>query len=84
MYIHIGKNVLLNEKNILGIFDMETTTVSHITRDYLAQIQKKRRIVNIFDEIPKTFVVYCEDGQITVYLTQFSTNTILKRKTELF
>ena len=84
MYIHIGKNVLLNEKNILGIFDMETTTVSHITRDFLAEIQKKRRIVNIFDEIPKTFVVYCEDGQITVYLTQFSTTTILKRKTELF
>ena len=42
MYIHLGQNTVVNDKEIIGVFDLETTTVSKITRDYLSKNEKKK------------------------------------------
>lgn len=65
---------------IVGIFDMETSTISKISRAYLAQAEKSGHVVNVSAELPKSFVV-CqkEDGQVTVYISQISTSTLRKR-----
>ena len=36
MYLHLGSNYIINDSDILGIFDIETTTVSPITNKYLS------------------------------------------------
>ena len=28
MYIHLGRDYVLNDRDIIGIFDLETTTIS--------------------------------------------------------
>ena len=38
MYIHLGMGVVVREEDVVGIFDMENTTVSGATRDFLKQI----------------------------------------------
>ena len=38
MYLHIGNNKNVKLSDIVGIFDLETTTISKITRDFLAGI----------------------------------------------
>ena len=55
-------------------------TVSKATRDYLAKAEKAGRVVNVSAELPKSFIV-CENEkkEITVYICQLSTATLLKR-----
>ena len=80
MYLHIGQNTVIRTQDILGIFDMETSTVSQTTRHVLAQAEKAGRVVNGSFEMPKSFLLCSrEDRGITCYITQISTATLLKR-----
>jgi len=67
------------KKNIVGIFDMDTTTVSKHTRNYLTLAEKSGRVVNVSYELPKSFVVSVENGNVVVYISQLSSQTLLKR-----
>ena len=80
MYLHLGQDTVIKMDEIVGIFDLETATVSKISRDYLAWAQKSGQVVNVSLELPKSFVV-CrgETGRLTVYISQISTATLLKR-----
>lgn len=80
MYLHLGQDTVIKIEDIIGIFDMETSTISKSTRNYLADAQKRNRVVNVSMEMPKSFVLCCgKDGGITVYITQISSSTLLKR-----
>ncbi|MDF2685171.1 MAG: hypothetical protein K0S55_352 [Clostridia bacterium] len=79
MYLHIGLNYLINTKHIVGIFDIENTSGSLLTRRFLAEAQNRYEIISVTEELPKSFIIYNEKGKTTVYLTQFSTVTLQKR-----
>lgn len=80
MYIHLGQDTVVKKEDIIGIFDLDNTTISKRTRDYLAKAEKQGRVINVSFELPKSFIV-CrnkEKGQI-VYISQLSSTTLLKR-----
>jgi len=79
MYLHLGQSVVVPEAEIIGIFDLDNTTGSRITRDFLGEAEKKGCIVNVSDELPRSFIVSGKDKNITVYLSQLSPQTLLKR-----
>ena len=79
MYLHAGNNKIIREKDIIGIFDMDNSTVSHITRKYLAQAEKEDRLLAAKDEIPKSFIVYKKDGMIKVCISQISCASLIGR-----
>ena len=83
MYLNIGSDMAVRDRSIIGIFDMDNTTSSHITRKFLNNMEKMGRIVNIAEDIPKTFVLCDDMGKITVYLSQLSSQTLLKRSTSM-
>jgi len=58
IYLHIGNNRTVRERDVIGIFDMDTATVSSETRKYLRDMEKKGRTENVKDEIPKSFLIY--------------------------
>ena len=80
MLLHLGNDYTVNTKNIVGIFDIENTSTSQITKDFLNEAAKKKRVVNCTFEMPKSFVV-CIDKDLTetVYISQMSCATLLKR-----
>ncbi|WBY64449.1 MAG: DUF370 domain-containing protein [Thermocaproicibacter melissae] len=80
MFLHLGQDIVIRMKDVIGIFDLETSTISNTTRDYLAAAQKAGQVVSISDEMPKSFIL-CQDskGKIIVYTSQISTATLLKR-----
>lgn len=80
MYLHLGKNTVIKTKNIVGIFDMDTSTISKNTRDYLAKAEKAGRVINVSMELPKSFVVCRDTDGIKVYISQISSQTLQKRK----
>ena len=51
MYLHIGLNYLIKTKYIVGIFDMENTTTSSITKRFLADAEKFGEVVSATQEI---------------------------------
>lgn len=79
MYLHLGQNTVINQKTVIGIFDIDNTTVSKITREYLAKAQSSGKIFDVSGELPKSFIVCSESGKITVYISQLSPSTLLKR-----
>ncbi len=80
MYLHLGQDTVITYEEILGIFDLDATTVSKATRDYLANATKTGRVVNVSMDLPKSFIV-CRntDGTTTVYISPISPSTLLKR-----
>ena len=80
MYLHLGSSVVIPQREILGIYDLDNASWSHITRSFLSTAEKEGRVVSVGDDLPKSFLV-CEDrtGEITVYLSQLSSATLLKR-----
>ena len=83
MYLHLGQNVVVPEAAIIGVFDLDNTTGSYITREYLSQAEKERKIINVSDDIPKSFVVCNENDNTRIYLSQLSSQTLLKRSGEM-
>ena len=92
MYLHLGQNVVVPTKDVIGIFDLDNTTGSHITRAFLKNAEKAGQIVNISDDLPKSFIVCRESGSLSlrdgapsrdggtkVYLSQLASSTLFKR-----
>ncbi len=81
MFLHLGENTVISTENLIGIFDIDNTTVSKTTRDYLTKMQKDKKIVDVSYDIPKSFIL-CRDketGEDVVYISPISTQTLLKR-----
>jgi len=79
MYLHLGQSVVVPEASVVGVFDLDNTTGSHITRKFLGSAEKAGRVISVSDELPKSFVVCGEDDEMTIYLSQLSSQTLLKR-----
>lgn len=80
MYLHLGENTVVRIDSIIGIFDMDTSTISKWTKDYLSNATKNKRVINVSMELPKSFVVCNENNEIKVYVSQISSQTLMKRK----
>ncbi len=82
MYLHLGAGAVVRTDSIVGVFDLDNTSQSQLTRRYLAAAEKNGQVVNVAEDIPKSFVV-CRDGDKTaVYLSQMSPQTLFKRIAE--
>ena len=55
MYLHLGQDIIVNEREIVGVFDLDNSTISRHTRDFLSRAQKEGRVVNVSMELPKSF-----------------------------
>lgn len=79
-YLHLGNDTSIKIENILGIFDLDTTTVSKHTKKFLFNCEKENMIVNIKEyELPKSFIFYDFDGEYSVYISNISSQTLVKR-----
>ena len=79
MYLHLGDEVMAKNRQIIGVFDLDTSTVTKATRDFLAEAQKKGIVVNISENLPKSFVLYEENGQFRVFISPLAASTLRRR-----
>ncbi|MBQ8357961.1 MAG: DUF370 domain-containing protein [Clostridia bacterium] len=79
MYLHIGNNRNIREREIIGIFDADTATVASTTRKFLSMAQKKGLVESSTEEIPKSFVLYRDNGKYNICFSQLSTSALLGR-----
>ena len=75
MYLHIGEDTVIRDREIIGIFDMDTSTVNKATRDYLKKAEQEKRVVYVNYDLPKCFVVTNKK----IYISPINTATLNKR-----
>ena len=83
MYLHIGNDFVLNEKDVIGIFDFDHISTSHVTMEYLKELEQDSRLISVSDELPKSFVLSVREGMEIGYLSPLSSRTIQHRNTIL-
>lgn len=60
MYLFLGGDISVREDSIIGVFDMDNTTVAASTRKFLSRAQKEGRVVTVSYELPKSFCLTSE------------------------
>lgn len=79
MFVHIGGDVVIPLKNIIAIMDMETTTISKDTRDFLKIAEEEGFVESISSDLPKSFIITEQEKKSKIYLSNISSVTLLKR-----
>ena len=79
MYLHIGKGTVIPTEEIVAIFDLDLTSQSYLTRQYLKRAEQSGRVVSASEDLPKSFLVCESKGKTTVYLSQMAAATLLRR-----
>ncbi len=79
MYLHLGQNIVVRTDEILGVFDLDNSTVSKHTKKFLRIAQKEKRVVNVSMELPKSFIVCEKNGKRIIYISQIAPSTLLRR-----
>jgi len=78
MYLSIGNDMAVRDTSLIGIFDLDNTTTSKRTREFLESAEKEGQVVPC-DDLPKSFVLTAEYGLSRVYLTSLASATLEKR-----
>ena len=85
MYLSIGKNSVVREEEIIGIFDLDICSQSRITREFLSAAEKSGCVVNAAEDIPNSFLICSrrksrtEQDSAVLWLSQSSSRTLEKR-----
>jgi len=79
MYVHLGGDTVVLQKDIIAIFDLEITSISKITREFLNVAEEEGFVVNVSEDLPKSYVLTEKDNESKVYISPISAATLLKR-----
>lgn len=75
IYLHIGNNYSVDVREIIGIFDMDNTTVTSCTKKLLDKAEKEKRLFLATYELPKTYII----TKKRIYISQLAASTLKKR-----
>lgn len=75
MYVHIGGDYALPISEIVGIMDIENTSTSFVTREFLRKKEQEGKVITTTFDLPKSFIV----TKTHVYITPVTSATLEKR-----
>ncbi len=79
MFLHLGENVVVPIKDVIGIFDLQTTMYSSDTIQFLRMAEEDGFVERITNDKPKSFVIAEVDKKSKIYLSPISSSTLTKR-----
>ena len=80
MFLHLGSDVVVSLKEVIAIFDLEGTSISKRTREFLDASQKKGIVVDVSKyDLPKSYILCQKNKNIYLYISPLSAATIYKR-----
>ncbi|WP_125154236.1 extracellular matrix regulator RemB [Clostridium rectalis] len=84
MFLHLGENVVVPLKDIIGIFDIETSMYSSDTTQFLRLAEEDGFVERITKEKPKSFIIAEVDKKSKIYLSPISSTTLTKRSQAIY
>ena len=82
MYLHIGNGQSVKKKDIIGIFDLDTSTVTKTGKDFINNLEKAGAVEYADDDLPRSFVLVSEGDSCKVRLSRISSKGLLARLEE--
>lgn len=82
MYLHIGNKKSVRKKDIIGIFDLDTSTVTKTGKDFIARLEKVGAVEYDDDDLPRSFVLISEGKMSKARLSRISVRGLLIRINE--
>lgn len=82
MYLHIGNGVSIKEDKIIGIFDLDTATVSKITKRFINKNEKEGNVEYTDYDLPRSFIVCDGKGECNIKLSRISSVGLKQRLDE--
>lgn len=79
MYLHLGGDTVVAQKDIIAIFDLDITSTSKITREFLHVAEEEGFVVNVSMDLPKSYVLAEVNRETRVFISPISAATLLKR-----
>ncbi|MGE5627108.1 MAG: extracellular matrix regulator RemB [Solirubrobacterales bacterium] len=79
MFLHLGENVVVPVKDIIGIFDIETSMYSSDTTQFLRMAEEDGFVSRITVDKPKSFVIAEVNNMSKIFLSPISSSTLAKR-----
>ena len=79
MFLHLGENVVVPIKDIIGIFDLQNTMYSSDTIQFLRLAEEDGFVQRITEEQPKSFIIAEVDNKSKIYFSPISSTTLTKR-----
>ena len=77
--INIGGTSILYKEDVLGVFDLDTASTKTDTKRYLSSMEQAKRLVNVANDLPKSFVVMSKGIRERVYMTTLSSSSLYGR-----
>ncbi len=79
MYLHIGNKKSVKKRDIIGMFDLDTATVSGITKKFISKNEKEGRVEYTDSDLPRAFLLVEERGEYNIKLSRISTVGLRQR-----
>ena len=79
MYLHMGQDFIVREQEIIGIFDIDTTSTGKRTREFLERAENEGAVVSMSNDIPKSFILTDWPADTTLYLSPLASSTLARR-----
>ena len=79
MFLHLGENVVVPVKDIIGIFDYESSKYGSDTNQFIRLAEEDGFVERITKEKPKSFVIAEVNKMSKIYLSPISSSTLTKR-----
>ena len=79
MYLHIGNGISIKKENIIGIFDLDTSTVSKTTKKFLNEKSKEGDLEYTDSDLPRSFVFCSEKNKFKIKLSRISSIGLKQR-----
>jgi regulator of extracellular matrix RemA (YlzA/DUF370 family) len=57
MYLHVGNGKTVKRKDVIGIFDLDSATVSKVTKDFVNRKEKEGNLEYDYSDLPRSFVL---------------------------
>ncbi|MBR0365719.1 MAG: DUF370 domain-containing protein, partial [Clostridia bacterium] len=79
MYLRITNDHIVPRDEVIGIFDMDNTTVSRQGRSFLPRAEREGAVIYTSDELPRSYVVTLRNGKLRIFLSSLSSRVLANR-----
>ncbi len=79
MYLHVGNGESVKAEDIIGIFDLDTATVSKITKKYISENEKTKKVIYNDSDLPRSFIVFSKKDKEKIILSRISSVGLKQR-----
>ena len=79
MYVHIGKETIINTEDIIVILDIESLEKKKNLEEVLQNLKISDNIIDVSEENRKSLIIVNKNKKNVGYITNISTTTLGKR-----